>query len=413
MAQPATKTDYQDQEALGFYLNEDNSPEAICAFLAKRQFDRTGQISEPEDVTREILQLAQDDDEFGEDWFALFKDAATEFHADAARRQPGVHAVDEPEIQMMNDAELLGKDHPDMQALLQKPAVFMTGNLYGQKDRRNTPDGDWQRKEMAWLAWLNGADNGKNTWGLTRHPVHKAKEGASIVLADAIDGARKDAAIKTMFAVGLDIDSGAALDDVIDKLEERGLFAVVYTSHSHGKDKLVLKHDDVMRKLKIDESPNRTQIQMYLREHHKDRYDEDFIQSIEIEELRHQTPDGLRTILKTHPLDKFRVILPLWEPVELSELGATVNQWKDVWADAVIGVGVNMLGVSIDATCSDVNRLFYTPRHPADADDWYAAVVQGRPLRFEEIEPYSKARCVKERDPGDPFATVGGDVDTG
>lgn len=313
---------------------------------------------------------------------------------------------DEPK---MNDADLLGANHPEMQALIRRPAVFMTGDLYGQKDRRNTQDGDWKRVELPWLAWLLGEDKGKQTWGLTRHPVNKSKGGSSIVLADAIDGARKDAAIKTMYAVGLDIDSGASLDAVLDKLKELGLFAIVYTSHSHGKDELVLKHDDIMRKLKLEESPNRTQIQMYLREHHKDRYDEDFIATIEIEELRKQTPDGLRTVLKTRPLDKFRVILPLWEPVELSDLGATVNAWKDVWADAVIGVGVNMLGVNIDATCSDVNRLFYTPRHPADAEDWYCAIVQGKPLRFEDIEPYNKARYVKERGATDnPFSVAGG-----
>ncbi len=317
------------------------------------------------------------------------------------------------EIAKMNDAELLGADHPDMQTLLSKPAVFMTGDLYGQKDRRNTLDGDWQRVELPWLAWLDGADNGKRSWGLTRHPVNKHKEGASIVLADAIDGARKDGAIKTMYAIGLDIDSGAKLKDVKAKLQELNLFAILYTSHSNGKDSLVLKHDDIMRKLKLDESPNRTQVQMYLREHHKDRFDEEFIQTIEIAELRKQTPDGLRTVLKTEPLDKFRVILPLWEPVELADLGATVNAWKDAWADAVCGVGVNMLGVNFDATCSDVNRLFFTPRHPEDANDWYAAVVQGRPLRYEEIEPYSKTRYVKERDPGDPFASMGSDLTEG
>lgn len=322
------------------------------------------------------------------------------------------------EIAMMNDAELLGVDHPDMQELLKRPATFMKGNLWRQGDRRNTQDGDWRSIEMPWLAWIIGAAKGdeiggkkvSQTWGFSRHPENARKEGDSVVLAEAIDGARTDSAIKTMHAVGLDIDSGAKLDDVLDRLEELGLFALVYTSHSHGKDRLTLKHDDVIRKLKLDESPNRTQIQQYLREHHKDRFDEDYIQSVEIEELRHQTKDGLRTILKTRPLDKFRVILPLWEPVELSSLGATVNNWKEVWADAVAGVGVNMLGVSFDSTCTDVNRLFYTPRHPKGAE-YYAAVVQGRPLRFEEIEPYSKARYVKERDPGDPFA-AGADLGT-
>lgn len=320
------------------------------------------------------------------------------------------HDVIEPEIQKMNDAELLGKDHPDMQTLLQKPFTFMTGNMYGQKDRRNTQDGDWKRVEMPLLGWLNGAD-GKTTWGLSRHPVAKSKEGSSIVLTEAIDGARKDAAIKTMYAIGLDIDSGAALDDVIAKLEEAGLFAIVYTSFSHGKSSLVLKHDDIMRKLKLEDSPNRAQVQAYLREHHKDRYDESFIDSIKIEDVRKQTPDGLRTILTTPPLDKFRVILPLWEPVELADLAPSVNQWKDVWADAVTGVAVNMLGVNFDATSCDVNRLFFTPRHPKDAEDHYSCVIQGRPLRFEEIEPHSKAAYVKNRDPGDPFA--GGLDDTG
>jgi len=172
---------------------------------------------------------------------------------------PGLHSVDEKpvslsdededaggtapseetaEVVRMDDAVLLGENHPEMQELLMRPAVFMTGDLYGQRDRRNTQDGNWKGAEMPWLAWINGAAKGDEiggkkiaqTWGLSRHPVSKGKEGASIVLSDALDGARTDSAIKTMYAVGLDIDSGAALDDVLDKLEEKNLFALVYTS---------------------------------------------------------------------------------------------------------------------------------------------------------------------------------------
>lgn len=331
--------------------------------------------------------------------------------AQPAKEQSG------PKLVTMNNAQLLGEDHPDMQELLSQPAVFMTGDLYGQKDRRNTQDGDWQRVEFSWLDWLKGAEKSKTvseTWGFTRHPVSKRKEGSSIVLADAIDGARKDAAIKTMYAIGLDIDSGASLDDVLDKLEDLGLFAIVYTSFNHGKTQLILKHDDIMRKLKLDASPTLEQVQDYLRHHHKDRYDDDFIASVEMVQPRKQTKDGLRTVLQTRPLDKFRVILPLWEPVELAGLGATVNQWKETWADAVTGVAVNMLGINFDATSCDVNRLFFPPRHPKDATDHYSAIVQGRPLRFEEIEPYSKAKYVKERGAtDDPFAAVGGDTGAG
>ncbi|MHC0053176.1 hypothetical protein [Actibacterium sp. D379-3] len=267
--------------------------------------------------------------------------------AQPAKEQSG------PKQATMNNAHLHGEDHPEMQALLQKPFVFMQGQLWGQRDNRNTQDGKWTRVEMPLLAWLIGAEKGSElngklvteTWGLTRHPVARRKEGSSIVLADAIDGARTDSAIKTMYAVGLDIDSGASLDDVLDKLEDLGLFALVYTSFNNGKTQLVLKHDDIMRKLSLDESPTLEQVQEYLRNHHKDQYDESFIATIEMVEPRKQTKDGLRVVLKTAPLDKFRVILPLWEPVELSNLGATVNQWKDVWADAVTGVAVNLLGI--------------------------------------------------------------------
>jgi len=307
------------------------------------------------------------------------------------------------EIQMMNDAELLGESTEEMQELLNKPFVCMTGNMYGQHDRRNTQDKDWQRSDMPLLAWLVGADKGKNTWGLSRHPESKTKEGASIVFADAIGGSRKDAAIETMSSIGLDVDSGASLDVVIEKLKKLGLFAIVYTSHSHGKTKLELKHDDIMRKMKLDATPNRAQVQQYMREHHKDRYDEPFIDSIKVIEFRKQTAEGLRVIIETPPLDKFRVILPLAVPVKLSDLAPTVTGWKEVWADAVTGVAVNMIDVSFDSTSCDVNRLFFTPRHPPGAE-WYSAIIQGTPLRFEDIEPYSKATYVKTRGAGeDPF----------
>lgn len=239
---------------------------------------------------------------------------------------------DQPEVPMLNDADILGTITPAMEKLLDTPVTLMGGVMYGQKDRRNTQDGDWIATELTWFQWMDGIE-GK--FGLTRHPVAKAKEGHSLVFAESIKGAPKDSAIKTMASIGLDIDSGAALDDVIEKLIELELFAIVYTSFSHGKSELELKHDDVVRKLKLDESPNRTQAQQYLREHHKDRYDSEFINEIEIVDARNQTEDGLRIIVKTPPLDKFRMIIPLAESIELSDLAPTVGGWKDKWAGLV------------------------------------------------------------------------------
>lgn len=378
--------------------------------MVTRQAEEHGgdSLSAPQTEAQQLLDL------WGED---LARDCLSDWRAAVARYAPGVHVVDsqtsglsEPALaggddSKFNDAEMLGTETPEMLELLDRQFVFMTGELYGQGNRNNTQDGDWDRKSLTLGHWLAGeAKSGKKAaWGFTRHPVAKSKEGAAIVLADALDGARTDSAITVYHAMGLDIDSGAKLDDVLARLQELGLFAIVYTSFNHGKSELVLKHDDVMRKLKLTESPNRTQVQIYLREYHKDRYDESFIQSVEIVEGRKQTKDGLRIILRTEPLDKFRVILPLATPVELANLGASVAQWKDVWADAVCGVAVNMLGVSFDASSCDVNRLFYTPRHKAGAE-YYSAVVQGSPLRFEDIQPHSKTAYQKNRGTSDPFA---------
>lgn len=128
---------------------------------------------------------------------------------------------------VLNDAIILGEEHPDMVELLNRDVTFMTGNMYGAKDRRNTQDGDWQEVKLPLASWIGGGGEGKKAWGLSRHPVGKDKSGASIVLAKALGGKRTDRAIETMYAIGIDIDSGARLDETVAKLVELGIFATV------------------------------------------------------------------------------------------------------------------------------------------------------------------------------------------
>lgn len=310
-------------------------------------------------------------------------------------------ASEDSPVEKLNDAEILGNTSISLGDFLNQPMVFMTGDLYPGNNRNSTQDGKWKRTELPLIQWISG--DGKS-WGLTVHPEGKTKDGASIVPSENIDGARKDSAVKTMYAIGIDIDSGTSLQHVLDRLVEESIFAIVYTTFSHRKAEFELKHDDVMRKLKIEVSPNRAQVQEYLRVHHSTRFDREFISEIEIVEARKQTKDGLRIVLKTPPVDKFRVVVPLAEPIELADLAPTLAGWKDVWADAVTGLCRNTLQAHFDVASCDVNRLFYTPRHPKGDENWYSAVVMGTPLRFEDIEPYSKSRYVQEREPqGDPF----------
>lgn len=299
---------------------------------------------------------------------------------------------------LINDAEVLGAEYQGLGDFLQQSVVFMTGELWDQGDRRNTPAGKWKRNEMPWGVLLTHDDS-----PLTNHVENGHKQGAAIVLGETIDGNRNAESVKSLYAVVIDIDSGPKVDDVIEKLQAKGLFALVYTSFNHNKTEVVLKHDDVVRKLKLDGTPNRTQVIEYLRAHHNDRYDEDFLEGVEIVDARSHGPKGLQIILETPPLHKFRIVLPLEQPVQLADLGTTANQWKDAWADLVTGFVVNELDVSFDSTSCDVNRLFYTPRHPKGGE-WDCVLIQGKPLNVDDIEPYSKNAYVKNRDTSDPFA---------
>lgn len=313
----------------------------------------------------------------------------------------------------LNHAYFHGTEPEGLGEFLEREATFLLGQMYGQRDRRNTQDGDWQSLTLTWGAWIGGQAGSKvePAWGFSRHPVAKQKEGSCIVLGSSVGGARKARAMDTMFAMGLDVDSGASLDDTLDKVEDLGLLCFVYSSYNHGKTGLELKRDDVLRKLDLKRDPTLEEVQTYLRDYDKHRYEESFIAGCTIENQKHQTAEGVKIVLDTPPLDKFRLIFPLAEPVKLIELADTQAECLTIWEDKITGLARNTLGVHFDTSCTDPSRLFYTARHPKTAKDWYCAIVQGNPLAFEDITPMKKAEYVGGKDHNAFTMAGGGDDD--
>jgi len=302
--------------------------------------------------------------------------------------------------QFVNDAEVLGTETEDLPEFLAQPATFLTGELWGARDKNNTQDGKWKSVELPWGHWFGGAAGDKNNhaWGLSRHPEGKEKEGACIVLGSSVGGARKAKAMDTMFAMGLDVDSGASLDDVIAKIEKLGLLCFIYTSYNNGKSGLEIKRDEVLRKLHIKTDPNDEQIKQYLREFDKNRYEESFIRGCAIKTQKKQTPDGVKIVLTTPHLEKFRLIFPLATPVKLINLADTQQEALDLWEDKITGLARNTLGVHFDTSCTDPSRLFYTARHPKGDDNWYAAAIMGTPVSFDDIEAMKKSNYTSKRE---------------
>ena len=310
-----------------------------------------------------------------------------------------------------NDAEVIGSRTEAMENVLARPMTFMVGEMWGARDRRNTQDGDWKSATMPLNTWINGGAKTANTpaWGFSNHPQSKHKEGSCVVLGESIGGARTAKSMKTMHAIGLDIDSGAKLDTVIGKIQELGLFALIYTSYNHGKSGLQLKRDDVLRKLGIASDPTLDQIKEYLGQHDKNRYETDYIASVSIRSAKKQVKSGVVIELDTKPLEKFRIIFPLAESIDIIDLAETQAEALSVWEDSITGVAVNTLGVHFDTACTDPSRLFYTARHAKSADDWYCSVIGGDPLRFEDIQQYKKTMYTKKREKANAFEMAAGD----
>lgn len=222
------------------------------------------------------------------------------------------------EIENFNDAEIRGKEHPDMLIRIAQPFVSMTGQVYPKNERRNTKRGNWKRVELPLGTWLHGWEKGTELpngtiagldFGLTRLKRTNKKGGDMIVLADAINGAKTEGAIKTLYAIGLDVDSNTELSFALDALEANNLFALVYPTFRHMTTELELDHDKIVDKLSLDASPTIEDVKRFMREHHITRYSDDFIDAVEITETCRQTSEKQVTILKTLPQHKFRIFL--------------------------------------------------------------------------------------------------------
>lgn len=329
--------------------------------------------------------------------------------ADNAQPQPWNVTPDANGFAFWNDAEILGEQSRDFDDFMRQEATLTTGVFYKAKSNRNTQDGGWTGLTKSWREWLEG--NPDDGWGLTRHFENKHKVGSIYVYASTVEKARTAKSVDKIYALALDIDAGTKLDDVLERIEELGLLAIVSTSHSHGKTIFEIPRDEIVKALGAAENFTDDQIQTFLRDFSKQHYDDDFILTATITEQNRRTKTGSQIVFKTAPLDKFRVIFPLAVPVDMASLGDTDKAALDLFESKIIGLAVDLLDAVPDVSCTDPCRMMYGPRHPKGAE-WYAAVVRGRPLTFEEVPTRNKSDYVKSlKSAHNPFTQAGVDSD--
>ena len=311
----------------------------------------------------------------------------------------------------INDAVIIGTSTPAMDALLNAPATLMLGEMWEQRDKRNTQDGHWNPITMTWAQWISGGPGDKNSpaWGLSRHTESKQKEGHAIVFGTSIGKARQAKSMETMFAIGLDIDSGTPREKVKEQILKRGLLCIIYTSFNNGKQGLHLNRDDVLQKLKMSTDPTLADIRRYLTQFGKDRYDAEFLAAITIKTAKKQVKSGVVIVLDTPKLEKYRLVFPLAKAVIITELDAPTHQKQmELWAAKLTGLAME-LGANHDTSATDPSRLFFVPKHAKDSTDFAIEIIQGEPLRFEDIKPVTKAEHRNRDNPYLAGGTGGGE----
>lgn len=209
-----------------------------------------------------------------------------------------------------------------------------------------------------------------------------AKDGPCFLQGKSANGARKAVAMIENHILGVDLDSGAPLEDVMATIQKFGLEAVIYTTHSHLKDTSVIKRDDFWKKMDTNAADPEL-----LREYliaYKGVLPE-ILEDLEVLDDAQHTDEGVVILVKHKPMPKFRAVFPLDKPFVFAQRGGSqkdaIAEWKERYAGFCTA-----LGMFFDEKCVDPARLFYLPRHPKGDKRFGSWLIVGEALDLEKFD---------------------------
>lgn len=314
----------------------------------------------------------------------------------------GEELEDQPDGRhMMPVSSILASDAP----VLFKQSELMLSTPGSDREIILSAGRSRQEKQGYWKAT-------KSTFGqfaITLQTHHEGKkDGPCFLQGEAVGGARKAMAMSANHIIGVDLDSGKPLEEVMDLIIESGLEAVVYTTHSHLKDVSQIKRDHFLKWADTD-TPTVELVREYLAI--KKGMIPEVLEDITILDDALHTEDGVVVLVKHNPIPKFRAVFPLSEPFIFAKRGGPQKDAIAEWKERYAGFATNM-GFFFDETCVDPARLFYLPRHPKNAEHgaWWIA---GSALNLDDHERLKITRGRKNRvsGPTNAFSDFAGDED--
>lgn len=245
------------------------------------------------------------------------------------------------------------------------------------------------------------------------------KEGRCMLQGELVADARGSKEVVRNYLMMFDSDSGASLDSLEARVKALGLYACVWTTHSHGKSTTTIPEEELLRwgrKVKRSIPNDPLDLADLLADYLVTVKEYDGAITSTITNVSKKLEKGGVKYTVTHaPMTKARVALVLNEPYEFIRDGVTQSAAIDEWKSTYNAVG-KALGLVYDAKCQDPARLFYLPRRPvgSDPDAYEIRWCDGTTLdlnRFEakvdKFAAFEQAAASGDKKTGTKFVTPG------
>lgn len=216
------------------------------------------------------------------------------------------------------------------------------------------------------------------------------KDGPCFLQGEAAGGNRKAVAMIANHILGVDLDSGAPLSQVMQTIQDHGLHAIIYTTHSHLKDTSVIKRDDFWKKMDTT-GADPDELREYLIQYKGVL--PAIVADLEVLDDAHHSEEGVVILVKHKKMPKFRAVFPLKEPFVFAKRGGSqkdaISEWKERYAGFC-----QKLGLFFDEKCVDPARLFYLPRHPKNSTIHGSWEIVGEAL---DLDAHDRVKISRRR----------------